>query len=832
MLLPDWILATGALCLIAGAAFAAPAPSEQVRTVPKPTTGVRNPFYVSNRAPLAPNPLIKLPIGSIRPEGWLRAQLTRTADGYTGHLTEISRFCKFEGNAWVSPTGQGENGWEEVPYWLKGFGDLGYVLGDKRITAEARKWIEGVLANQAEDGYFGPRTNIAEKTTPTGPMVSEKLDLWPNMPMLNVLESYYEATGDKRVLTFMTKYFRWQLNLPLNDILPGYWDKMRGGDNVQSIYWLYNRTGDKWLLDSAKKVYDSTARWEDRVVNWHGVNITQGFRAPAIYYQQSHDPKHLAATERVYQTVMQKYGEVPGGMFGADENAREGYDDPRQAAETCSMVEFMHSDQLLIGITGDPVLGDRIEEIAFNDFPASQTPDLKGLHYLTAPNQVQLDRQSKSPGIQNGGDMFSYNPHEYRCCQHNVAMGWPYYAENLWMATQDRGLAAILYGASSVTAKVGPGSGTNVTIQQVTNYPFSDRIRFNLATPKTVTFPLMLRIPQWAKGARVAVNGKRQDITPKPSTYLVLERAWKDGDTVDLVLPMSLEVKRWARNKNAATVVRGPLAYSLQIGERWDKYGEEPWPAHEVFPTTPWNYGLVLNAKDPTDGLRVTVKPGPLANQPFTPEDVPIRIAAKGRRIPGWTQVKGGLVDVLQPSPIRSAEPVEDITLIPMGAARLRISAFPVIGTGADAVAWKAPVPDRHTASHENDDINAPSDGIEPKSSGDESIPRFTWWDHRGTREWLTYDLKAPRRVSAVDVYWFDDREQGACRVPASWGLEWKDGDTWRPVSNPSTFGTDRDRYNTVTFNPVTTKELRITVQSRPAMSSGILEWKVRQPHQ
>lgn len=808
------LVAAGAAALSASA-FAAT--NTTAHTVSVPPTNVRNPFYISNRAPLTPSPLIKLPIGSIRPEGWIRGQLTRTANGFTGHLTEISPWCVFEGNAWVSPTGEGKNGWEEVPYWLRGFGDLGYVLKDKRITDEAKRWIEGVISSAREDGYFGPRSNI------TG-----HLDLWPNMPMLNALQSYYDVTGDKRVLPLMTRYFRWQLNLPNNDILPGYWDKMRGGDNIQSIYWLYNRTGEEWLLDAARKIYASTARWEDGVVNWHGVNIAQGFRAPATFYQQTRDPKQLAATERVYQSVMAQYGEVPGGMFGADENARKGYDDPRQAAETCTMVEMMHSNQILLGITGNPILGDRIEQIAFNDFPASQTPDITALHYLTAPNQVQLDRSNKAPGIENLGDMFSYNPHDHRCCQHNVAMGWPYYAEHLWMATQDRGLAAILYGASSVSARVGPGAGTVVTIQQVTNYPFSDRIRLDIAAPRPVAFPLMLRIPAWAQGARVAVNGKRQTITPKPGAFLVLDRTWKDGESVDLVLPMRLEVKRWARNKNAATVVRGPLEYALAIGERWEEYGRAPWPAWEVYPSTPWNYGLVLDGQDPTKGLKVTQAGGALPSQPFTAEATPIRITAKARRIPGWAQVKGGLVDTLQPSPVLTTKREEDITLIPMGAARLRISAFPVVGAGPNARVWQKPAPPRHTASHDHDDLNAPSDGIEPKHSNDHDIPRFTWWDHRGTREWITWDLGAPRRVSSVEVYWFDDTGRGECRVPASWTLEYRAGDDWRPVSNPSGYGTAPDRYNAVTFDPITAREIRIHVQLQPGFSGGILEWKVR----
>ena len=149
-----------------------------------------------------------------------------------------------------------------------------------------------------------------------------------------------------------------------------------------------------------------------------------------------------------------------------------GYGDPRQGFETCSWVEFMHSFEMLTKISGNPLWADRCEEIAFNSFPAAMTPDLKGLHYLTAANLVQLDCHNKAPGFENGGNMLGYSPFEcYRCCQHNVSHGWPYYAEELWLATADGGLCALLYAASTVAAKVGDGAA--VTLAETTDYPFA-----------------------------------------------------------------------------------------------------------------------------------------------------------------------------------------------------------------------------------------------------------------------------------------------------------------------------------------------------------------------
>ena len=639
-------------------------------------SATRNTLHVSNREPLLPNPLVRLPAGKVRPEGWLRHQLTLMADGFSGRLTEISKWCRFDSSAWVSQHGEGQFGWEEMPYWLKGFIDLGCVLNDQRIIAEANRWIEGILSSQDSSCYFGPRRNLAQH------------DIWPNMVMLCVLRTQYEATKDPRILPFMLKYFRWLTTVPLEHYLPGSWQKWRGGDNLDHIYWLYNHTGEKWLLELARTNHERTADWTGSIPTWHGVNLCQGFREPAEYYQQTSDKRYLRATQRNYDSIMATYGQVPGGMFGADENARPGYTGPRQGAETCSIVEMMHSDEMLLGITGDVTWADRAEEVAFNMLPAAMTPDLKGLHYLTAPNSVQLDRTNKAPMIENDGDMLSYNPADYRCCQHNVAFGWPYFAEYLWMATQGNGLAAVFYAASTVTARV--GDGTEARIDERTNYPFDEIVEFVFSVPHAVEFPLLLRVPAWCTDATVDVNGKREKIAGSARPWIELQRTWKNGDVVRLELPMRISVKVWDKNQHAVSVHRGPLTYSLRIGERWQRYGgTDRWPAYEVFPTTPWNYGLVVVLEDPSKSFKVSSRKDVLPQQPFTAENAPVVLEAQGRRIPQWKLESNGLIGLLQESPVRSDQPVEKITLIPMGCARLRVSAFPRIGESADAREWK-----------------------------------------------------------------------------------------------------------------------------------------------
>lgn len=128
--------------------------SNEVEVVDRPSTATRNEFYVSNRAPLQPQQFIKLPAGTIQPEGWLKRQLELQKDGLNGHLGEISAWLQKEDNAWLK-TG-GKWGWEEVPYWLRGYSNLAYIMQDNLMLNESKFWIENILKSQREDGNFGP----------------------------------------------------------------------------------------------------------------------------------------------------------------------------------------------------------------------------------------------------------------------------------------------------------------------------------------------------------------------------------------------------------------------------------------------------------------------------------------------------------------------------------------------------------------------------------------------------------------------------------------------------------------------------------------------------
>ena len=653
--------------------------AQTIRVVDRPDNTSQSNNYVNSRAPLRQQSFIKLPVGSIHPTGWVGRYLELQRDGLTGHLGEISAWLDKENNAWL--TSGGDHGWEEVPYWLKGYSDLAYILGDKKMLKETKLWIEAILNSQRPDGSFGPVN-----------MHGDKPELWAQMIALSTLQTYYEYSGDERVIKLMTNYFKWQLTIPDDKFLEDYWENSRGGDNLYTVLWLYNRTGDKFLLDLAHKIHRNTADWcqPTSLPNWHNVNIAECFREPATYYMLTGDKAMLHASYNVQHLIRRTFGQVPGGMFGSDENARLGYIDPRQGVETCGMVEQMASDEIMLRFTGDPYWAENCEDVAFNTYPAAVMPDFRSLRYITSPNMVQSDSENHSPGIANSGPFLSMNPFSSRCCQHNHSQGWPYYSENLVYATPDNGMAFVMYAACTADVKV--ADNKKVTVTETTNYPFDENITITIDKGKA-EFPLYLRIPTWTKNAEVYVNGEKQTVAPVSGKYYCISREWKKGDSVSLRVPMLLSMRRWQVNKNSVSVDYGPLTLSLKIKERyvkcdsketaihdsqWQKNADaSQWPTTEIYADSPWNYALYLNPENALGDIEVVKKPWPADNFPFTLENVPLEFKAKGRQVPSWTLDATKLCGVLPDECAPKAATLDDITLVPMGAARLRISAFP-----------------------------------------------------------------------------------------------------------------------------------------------------------
>ncbi len=648
--------------------------------------------YLNNRQPLLQKDYIELPLGAIRAEGWMQEQLVRMKEGMTGHLDKVYEPVMGARNGWLGGDG---DVWERGPYWIDGLLPLAYILNDEALKEKIKPWVEWTLASQKPDGYFGPDT---DRTPEPGLQRDNARDWWPKMVMLKVMQQYYSATEDTRVLDFFTKYFKYQLaELPKTPLGHWtFWGEQRGGDNLMMVYWLYNITGDKFLLDLGELIHRQTFNWTDIFLNQdhlsqqhslHCVNLGQGFKEPVVYYQQNKDPKQIEAVESAVRQIHNTIG-LPTGLWGGDELLRFGR--PTAGSELCTAVEMMYSLEEILEITGGVQWADYLERVAYNALPTQITDDYSARQYFQQFNQVQVTREWRE---------FS-TPHEdtdvvfgvltgYPCCTSNLHQGWPKFVQNLWYATADNGIAALVYAPSNVKAKV--ANGIEVNIQEQTNYPFEETIRFNVSFAdkkvKQAFFPFHVRIPAWCEQPVLKVNGKPVQADACSGQIARVNREWKEGDVLTLELPMKVAVSRWY--DNGAVVERGPLLYALKMDEKWVKKTMEPEKVreygewyYEVTSDTPWNYALSSRLFDPNKIQEnfIVEKSDKIADYPWNVENAPITIKTKAKRLNNWTVVRGsvGPISYFTQQGNDMGDEVETIELIPYGCTTLRVAEFPV----------------------------------------------------------------------------------------------------------------------------------------------------------
>jgi hypothetical protein len=615
---------------------------------------------VKNRPPLAPDAFYLLPLGSVKPHGWLKRQLEIQAAGQSGKLDEFWPSLTAD-SGWLG--GPGES-WERGPYWLDGLVPLAWLLDDLALKQKAQKWLNWTLDNQRSDGAIGPARNT---------------DWWPNFVIHKALLQYQEATADPRVIPLLERYFAYMARSiearPLQQ-----WAIYRWGDQAYALAWLYNRTGNKALLELAATLGKQGYDWKGHFADFqypgkvtreqvslksHVVNNAMALKTPGVWSWFSANRSDREATNNIL-AVMDRHHLLPNGIHSGDEHYAGR--SPVQGTELCAIVEAMFSLELLTAIHGDPALADRLEKLAYNGLPGTFDDAMWAHQYDQQPNQV-LATVHRRDWTTNGpeSNLFGLEPN-FGCCTANFHQGWPKFAANLWMATADDGLAAVAYAPARVSA---PAGGGRVDLAVETEYPFRETVRIRV-TGGGGSFPLMLRIPGWAEGATVAVNG-RAEAAVRPGTFHRLARRWAAGDRIELRFPMKVRLSRWYNQSIALD--RGPLVFSLRVPTDWRKLRDRgPTADWTLHPAGAWNYGLAV---DESNLAAVRVEEAPLGAYPFSAEGAPVRLTAPARRIPGWEIVNGSAAP--PPEQPASTQPLESVTLVPYGAAKLRITAFPQV---------------------------------------------------------------------------------------------------------------------------------------------------------
>ncbi|MCX6334893.1 MAG: glycoside hydrolase family 127 protein [Bacteroidia bacterium] len=657
------------------------------------TSRIENKNYKGNPEPLMQNAYIKLPLGSIKPEGWLKAQLEAQAAGLTGKIDDF--WPDLKNSAWRGGTG---DAWERGPYFLDGLVPLAYQLDDERLKEKVKSWIEPILASSRDSGWYGPLKNT---------------DRWPLAVTNKVLMQYYEATSDKRALDVIIKYFKYIHGTP-PDWADKEWRGVRAMENAVTGYWLYRQTGEEWILEAIESIqknssdwtkyyenfpWDSAAMADKKIpLNWkedgltaHVVNNAMAIKYPGLWYQQSGDEKYKRAVFAGIQKYNRYHGQA-GGRFSGDEHLSG--TTPDRGTELCSVVEYMYSLEELYAIFGDNSLADRLELLTFNALPGTTTPDMWAHQYDQQSNQVLVSDQKRN-WTSNGdkSNIYGLMPN-FACCLANMHQGWPKFTAGLWMASNDNGLVAVAYSPCVVKAKV--ANRAEVTIIEETEYPFKGFVKMKISTSKPVKFPVYLRVPGWAEP--MAFNFKNKTMTGIAGQTIRMNEKWEDGDIITFRIPMNIRYER--RYNNSASVLRGPLYFSLRIEKEYksvklnyDNFGYKGSVDWEIHPLSPWNYGLMIDPARKERGIQVIenkVTEYPFADKgdmiwseesgTYYPwqKDAAIIITARAMKVPGWA-IKDNSADIPPLSPIKPERSIEIVQLVPYGSAKLRITEFPVI---------------------------------------------------------------------------------------------------------------------------------------------------------
>lgn len=697
------------------------------------------------------------------------------------------------------------------------------VRPDPKLDAYIDGLIEKIAAAQEKDGYIYPARTInpakPHAWAGTERWQLEKVDsheLYEVGHLVEAAVAHYQATGKRTLLDIATRF----ADLLVNTFGQGKRAIWPGHQITEmALAKLYRVTGEasylrlsKFMLDvrgpdgdrGAGRTYNqSQARPVDQTeAVGHAVRAAYMYSGMADVAALTGDLSYLHAIDAIWNDVVGTKLYITGGIgaSGAGEAFGAAYELPNMSAycETCAAIGNDYWNQRLFLLHGDAKYIDVMERTLYNGLVSGVSLDGKGFFY---PNPLE------SRGQHERKPWFGV-----ACCPGNITRflasvgGYQY-------AKQDRTIFVNLFAAG--TADVALGNGTRVTLVQATRYPWDGAVSLTVKPSRTGAFALNVRIPGWARNeaapgalyrfadrvsdpVRLAVNGVAQRVTPV-NGYARINRTWKAGDVVTLTLPMP--VRRVLAHENVAAdrgrmaIQRGPIVYALE------------WP------------------DNPGGGIRNVVIPDDAA---FTSEFRPTLLGGvQVVRTQGISLGANAVGQVERQARALTAIPYyawanrgkgEMMVWVPRSEASALVKPFPTLAMQSKvSVSRPAHLPEAMV-----------NDGEEPLASNRGNGSSFDWWPTFGSTEWLQYEFPTATSVSEAQVYWFDDTGSGGVKVPARWRLLYKNGDAWVPVNAASPFGVEKDRWNVLSFAPVTTTAVRLEITAQAGVSSGVIEWKIR----
>ncbi|MGO9201070.1 MAG: glycoside hydrolase family 127 protein [Limisphaerales bacterium] len=698
---------------------------------------------------------------------------------------------------------------------------------DPALETRLDGYIERIAAAAAKDpgGYLNTYTQLKEPAHRwglNGGNDNWQHDVYNAGAMVDAAVHYYRATGKARLLEVATRLANQMADVmgppPRKNVVPGH---SLGEEALVKLYllfhdrpelksqmrcpvdegrylglaefWIENRGRHEGRASYGSYGQDQEPVLQQKTIEGHAVRATLLCAGMVAAANVNGRQDYLDAALRLWENMVQRRMYVTGGLgavaghegFGPDYTLpNDGY------LETCAAVGagFFHHNMNLA--FAEARYADELERVLYNGILSGVS--LKGDTYFY-----------ENP-LEAGKNRTRWAWHGCPCCP-------PMFLKIMGalpgcIYAQEEGAVYVnLFIGSRATLTV---NGAKAVFQQTTRYPWDGAIRLSVQPEGETEFAINVRLPAWCEEPRLTVNGNPLVTFEKVRGYARLQRKWRRGDGIELSLPMPVQrIKAHPKveaDLGRVALQRGPIVYCL---EAVDNGGHV---RNLVIPPE-----AQLSADHRADMLGgVTVIRGLAAAVHRAAWPDTLYLPAPG--VPGVTHVEFTAIPYFANA---NRQPGEMRVWMAEAANQAEPLPAPTLASGATP-----------SASHcwQNDSVSALNDQIEPAASDDTKIPRFTWWDHRGTREWVQYDFDRPEKVSAVEVYWWDERRIKAhCRVPQSWRLLYQTGGQWKPVAGASAYTTEMDRFNRVTFDAVETKALRIEVQLQPEWSGGLLEWRV-----